>query len=147
VPRDTVGELLVRSPFVMQGYWNIPEQTAEAMREGWMRTGDAGCMDAQGFVFIVDRFKDMNVYCAEVEGALACHPAMAAVAAIGVPSEAWGESVHAEVVRKSGSGVRTVCAKRAGPGACVRSTERRGARGRPAAGPNFCTLRRQEKCS
>jgi len=109
VPRGEIGELMVRSPCVMQGYWNLPEQTAAALRDGWMHTGDAGRMDADGFVFIVDRFKDMivsggeNVYCAEVEGALAGHPAVAAVAVIGVPSSSWGESVHAVVVRKAGA--------------------------------------------
>ena len=111
VPRGEVGELMVRSPCVMQGYWNQPEQTAAALRNGWMHTGDAARMDAQGFVFIVDRFKDMvvsggeNVYCAEVEGALAGHGAVAAVAVIGIPSAVWGESVHAVVVRKAGAAV------------------------------------------
>ncbi|WP_219217015.1 long-chain-fatty-acid--CoA ligase [Variovorax boronicumulans] len=109
LPRGEVGELMVRSPCVMQGYWNLPAQTAAALRDGWMHTGDAGRMDAQGFVFIVDRFKDMivsggeNVYCAEVEGALAGHPGVAAVAVIGVPSATWGEGVHAVVVRKPGA--------------------------------------------
>ena len=109
VPRGTVGELTVRSPCVMQGYWNLPEQTAAVLRDGWMHTGDAARMDDDGFVFIVDRFKDMivtggeNVYCAEVEGALARHPAVAAAAVIGVPDEKWGEAVHAVVVRKPGS--------------------------------------------
>ncbi|MDP9901079.1 long-chain-fatty-acid--CoA ligase [Variovorax ginsengisoli] len=109
LPRGEVGEIMVRSPCVMQGYWNLSEQTAAALRDGWMHTGDAGRMDAQGFVFIVDRFKDMivsggeNVYCAEVEGALAGHPEVAAVAVIGVPSASWGESVHAVVVRRPGA--------------------------------------------
>jgi len=109
VPRGTVGELTVRSPCVMQGYWNLPEQTAAALRDGWMHTGDAARMDDDGFVFIVDRYKDMivsggeNIYCAEVEGALARHPAVAAAAVIGVPDERWGEAVHAVVVRKPGS--------------------------------------------
>jgi acyl-CoA synthetase (AMP-forming)/AMP-acid ligase II len=109
LPRGEVGQLMVRSPCVMQGYWNLPAQTAAALRDGWMHTGDAGRMDAQGFVFIVDRFKDMivsggeNVYCAEVEGALAGHPGVAAVAVIGVPSANWGEGVHAVVVRRPGA--------------------------------------------
>lgn len=111
LPRGEVGELMVRSPCVMQAYWNQPEQTAAVLRDGWMHTGDAGYMDTQGFVFIVDRIKDMivsggeNVYCAEVESALACHSAVAAVAVIGVPSKAWGESVHAVVVQKTGASV------------------------------------------
>jgi len=106
VPRGTVGELTVRSPCVMQGYWNLPEQTAAALQDGWMHTGDAARMDEDGFVFIVDRYKDMivsggeNIYCAEVEGALARHPGVAAVAVIGVPDERWGEAVHAVVVRR-----------------------------------------------
>ena len=108
VPRGTVGEVAVRGPVVMQGYWNKPEQTAQAIREGWMHTGDGAYMDADGFVFIVDRMKDMiisggeNVYSVEVENALAKHPAVAACAVIGVPSEQWGESVHAVVVPKPG---------------------------------------------
>jgi len=109
VPRGTVGELTVRSPCVMQGYWNLPEQTAAALHGGWMHTGDAARMDADGFVFIVDRYKDMivsggeNIYCAEVEGALARHPGVAAAAVIGVPDPRWGEAVHAVVVCKPGA--------------------------------------------
>jgi acyl-CoA synthetase (AMP-forming)/AMP-acid ligase II len=80
--------------------------TAAALRDGWMHTGDGAWMDDDGFIFIADRLKDMiisggeNVYSAEVENALAQHPAVAACAVIGVPSEEWGESVHAVVVRK-----------------------------------------------
>ena len=101
----------VRGPNVMQGYWNKPEQTAAALRDGWMHTGDGAYMDDDGFIFIADRLKDMiitggeNVYSAEVENALAQHPAVAACAVIGVPSEEWGEAVHAVVVRKPGSDV------------------------------------------
>jgi len=108
VPRGTVGEVVVRGPHVMQGYWNKPELTAAALRDGWMHTGDGAWMDDDGFIFIADRLKDMiisggeNVYSAEVENALAQHPAVAACAVIGVPSEQWGESVHAVVVRKPG---------------------------------------------
>jgi len=106
LPLGEVGEIQVRSPCVMLGYWNLPEQTTQAMCDGWFRTGDAGRMSDEGFVYIVDRFKDMivsggeNVYCAEVEGALAQHPAVAAAAVIGVPSQSWGEAVHAVVVRR-----------------------------------------------
>ncbi|MGO4761696.1 long-chain-fatty-acid--CoA ligase [Cupriavidus sp. 2KB_3] len=109
VPRGTVGEIAVRGPNVMLGYWNQPEATADAVRNGWMHTGDGGYMDTDGFVFLVDRMKDMiisggeNVYSAEVERALASHPAVAQVAVIGVPHEKWGESVHAVVVLKSGA--------------------------------------------
>lgn len=108
VPRGTVGEVIVRSPGVMQGYWNKPELTAQALRDGWMHTGDAALMDDDGFIFIADRLKDMivsggeNVYSAEVENALAQHPAVAACAVIGIPSERWGESVHAVVVARNG---------------------------------------------
>ncbi len=106
LPRGTVGEVAVRGPNVMQGYWNKPEQTAAAVRDGWMHTGDGAWMDEDGFIFIADRLKDMiisggeNVYSAEVENALAQHPAVAACAVIGVPSEKWGEAVDAVVVRK-----------------------------------------------
>ncbi len=95
----------------MQGYWNKPEQTAAAVRDGWMHTGAAAHMDEDGFIFIVDRLKDMiisggeNVYSAEVENAIAQHPAVAACAVIGIPSDQWGESVHAVVVRKPGNAV------------------------------------------
>ncbi len=111
VPRGQVGEIAVRSPCVMQGYWNQPALTAQALRDGWMHTGDAARMDEDGFIFVVDRFKDMivsggeNVYCGEVESALSLHPAVAAVAVIGIPSAQWGEAVHAGVVRKPGAAV------------------------------------------
>lgn len=111
VPRGTVGEIIVRGPNVMQGYWNKPELTAAAVRDGWMHTGDGAYMDDDGFIFVVDRMKDMiisggeNVYSAEVENALAQHPAVAASAVIGIPSDQWGESVHAVVVRKPGADV------------------------------------------
>lgn len=108
VPRGTVGEVAVRGPNVMQGYWNKAEQTAAAIRGGWMHTGDGAWMDEDGFIFIADRMKDMiisggeNVYSAELENALAQHPAVATCAVIGVPNEKWGEAVHAVVVRKPG---------------------------------------------
>jgi len=103
-----VGEVAVRGPNVMLGYWNQPGLTAAAVRDGWMHTGDGGRMDEEGYLFIVDRMKDMivsggeNVYSAEVENALSLHPAVAASAVIGVPSEPWGEAVHAVVVLKPG---------------------------------------------
>ena len=106
VARGIVGEVTVRGPNVMLGYWNKPEQTAAALRDGWMHTGDGGYMDSDGYLYIVDRMKDMivsggeNVYSAEVENALSRHPAVAASAVIGIPSEQWGESVHAVVVLK-----------------------------------------------
>ncbi len=109
VPRGTVGEIIVRGPNVMQGYWNQPELTAAAVRDGWMHTGDGGRMDEDGFISVVDRLKDMiktggeNVYSAEVENALTQHAAVASCAVIGIPSERWGEAVHAVVVRRPGS--------------------------------------------
>jgi len=96
---------------VMQGYWKRTEETAAAMRGGWLHTGDMGYMDSEGFVFIVDRLKDMiisggeNVYSTEVESAISQHPAVASCAVIGIPSEQWGESVHAVIVTKSGAQV------------------------------------------
>lgn len=109
VPRGTVGEVVVRSAGIMKGYWNKPEETASAIRHGWMHTGDGGYMNKDGFVFIVDRIKDMiitggeNVYSVEVENALARHPAVAMCVVIGIPDEKWGESVHAVIVLKKGS--------------------------------------------
>lgn len=111
VPRGTVGEVVVRGPNVMQGYWNKPEQTAQALRNGWMHTGDGAWMDEDGFIFIADRLKDMiisggeNIYSAEVENALAQHPSVASCAVIGIPSPEWGETVHAVVVLKPGTSV------------------------------------------
>ncbi|MBL6612716.1 MAG: long-chain fatty acid--CoA ligase [Reyranella sp.] len=108
VPRGSVGEVAVRGPNVMQGYWRQPELTARAVRGGWMHTGDGAYMDEDGFIFVVDRLKDMiisggeNVYSGEVENALAQHPAVQACAVIGIPSAQWSESVHAVVVLKTG---------------------------------------------
>ncbi len=107
VPRGTVGEIIVRGANVMLGYWNKPQETAKAVRNGWMHTGDGGYMDDDGFVYIADRIKDMiitggeNVYSGEVENALASHPAVKQCAVIGVPHEKWGETVHAVVVPKA----------------------------------------------
>jgi acyl-CoA synthetase (AMP-forming)/AMP-acid ligase II len=111
VPRGDVGEILVKSPALMTGYWNNTAATIEALRDGWMRTADLGSMDADGFVTIVDRKKDMiisggeNIYSWEVEEALRSHPAVAEAAVIGVPDETWGESVKAFVVRVPGEEV------------------------------------------
>jgi long-chain acyl-CoA synthetase len=109
LPCGTVGEIAARGDNVMMGYWERPEETANAVIDGWMHTGDGGYMDEDGFVYVVDRVKDMiisggeNVYSAEVENALAQHPAVAQCAVIGIPSERWGEQVHAIVVTKSGA--------------------------------------------
>ena len=107
VPPGTSGEIIARGNAVMQGYWNRPKETAEALRGGWMHTGDVGQMDADGYVKVVDRLKDMivtggeNVYSIEVEGALASHPAVAQCAVVGRPDDRWGETVHAEIVLRA----------------------------------------------
>jgi acyl-CoA synthetase (AMP-forming)/AMP-acid ligase II len=112
VPRGSVGEIAVRGPNVMLGYWKKPEATAAVLGSGWLRTGDGAYMDEEGFIFIVDRMKDMivsggeNVYSAEVENAVARHPGVAQCAVIGIPSEQWGEAVHAVVVPKPGADLR-----------------------------------------
>jgi long-chain acyl-CoA synthetase len=99
-----VGEIVARSPGVMPGYWDDPEQTSRALREGWLHTGDAGYIDEDGFLFVVDRIKDMiisggeNIYSIEVERAIALHPAVAQCAVVGVPDPDWGERVHAAIV-------------------------------------------------
>ena len=109
LPRGTAGEIIVRGPGLMKGYLNKPEATAEALKNGWMHTGDMGVMDEDGFVSVVDRKKDMiitggeNVYSAEVENAASKHPAVAQVAVIGIPHEEMGEQVHACVVLKEGA--------------------------------------------
>jgi acyl-CoA synthetase (AMP-forming)/AMP-acid ligase II len=109
VPRGTVGEIVAAGDHVMLGYWKQPEATAEAVRAGWMHTGDGGYMDERGYVYVVDRIKDMiisggeNVYSIEVENVVARHPAIAQVAVIGVPDEIWGERVHAVVTLAPGS--------------------------------------------
>ncbi len=111
LPRGEVGEVAARGPGVMLGYWGRPLETAAAVREGWMFTGDGGRMDADGYVYIVDRIKDMivtggeNVYSAEVESAVATHPGVAACAVIGVPNAQWGELVHVVIVRQPGAAV------------------------------------------
>ncbi len=111
VPHGTVGEIVARGDNVMMGYWERPEETAKAIVDGWMHTGDGGYMDEDGFVYVVDRVKDMiisggeNVYSIEVENALAQHPAVAQCAVIGIPDEHWGELVHAVVVTKAGATV------------------------------------------
>ncbi|MDT4831678.1 Long-chain-fatty-acid--CoA ligase [compost metagenome] len=138
VPRGTVGEIVVRGPNVMLGYWNRPEATAEALRNGWMHTGDGGYMDDGGFVYVCDRLKDMivsggeNVYSAEVETAIASHPAVAQSAVIGIPSDKWGEAVHAVIVLKPGASTTAEsivahCRERIAGYKCPRSLEFRDA--------------------
>ncbi|RYY64799.1 MAG: fatty-acid--CoA ligase, partial [Comamonadaceae bacterium] len=109
VPRGTTGEIVVRGPTVMQGYWKKPAETAAAIRDGWFHTGDAAVMDDDGYVYIVDRLKDMiisggeNIYSTEVENAISLMPGVAEVAVIGIPDDKWGERVHAIVVPRDGA--------------------------------------------
>ena len=108
---NEVGEVWLRGPNIMAGYWRRPEETAAVLTDdGWYRSGDAAKTDADGYIYIVDRLKDMivsggeNVYCAEVESALSTHPAVLEVAVFGVPDEKWGERVHATVVLREPDG-------------------------------------------
>jgi long-chain acyl-CoA synthetase len=107
-PQGEVGEIWLSGPQIMKGYWNMPDETAKSINaEGWFRSGDAGYVDADGYVYIHDRVKDMivsggeNVYPAEVENVLMSHPAIADCAVIGVPHEKWGETAKAMVVKKA----------------------------------------------
>ncbi len=98
VPTGEVGEILVGGPQIMVGYWNRPAESATALRNGWLHTGDIGRLDDEGYLYVVDRVKDMlisgglNVYPAEIERLLAHLPGMIEVAVIGVPDEHWGET-------------------------------------------------------
>jgi long-chain acyl-CoA synthetase len=108
VPPGQTGEILVSGPGVMTSYWNDPALTAQTLRDGWLHTGDLGVLDADGFLRVVGRLKDMiitgaeNVFAGEVESALMYHDALQAAAVIGVPDATWGEAVHAVVVLKPG---------------------------------------------
>ena len=108
IAKGEAGEICVRAPLVMKGYKDMPEQTAEAMAGDWLHTGDIGRLDEEGFLYIVDRKKDMvvtggfNVFPREVEDVISAHDAVGQVAVIGVPDEKWGESVKAVVVLKPG---------------------------------------------
>lgn len=108
MPGGQAGEIVVRGPMVMRGYWRRPRETAEATAGGWMHTGDVGFIDADGYLFVVDRLKDMiitggeNVYSLEVENVLSTLPAVLACAVIGVPHDRWGEAIHAVVVPRPG---------------------------------------------
>jgi len=109
LPAGSIGELWIKGPNVVKGYWNKPEATAEAFSEGWLHSGDVARIDDEGFVTIVDRAKDMvirggeNVYCAEVEAALFEHPAVTDVAVLGVPHQVLGEEVGAVVCLRPGA--------------------------------------------
>jgi acyl-CoA synthetase (AMP-forming)/AMP-acid ligase II len=108
LPTDEIGEVLIRSRSVIPGYWRAPEETAATIRDGWFYTGDVGFRDADGYLYIVDRKKDViisggtNIYPKDVEEVLYGHSAVAEAAVIGVPDETWGESVKAVVVPREG---------------------------------------------
>jgi len=110
VPPGEAGEVCARGGNLMREYWNKPDETEAVMRDGWYRTGDVGFLDEDGVLHLTDRVKDMivtggeNVYSTEVENAIATHPAVAEVAVIGIPSDSWGEVVHAVVVLKQDMG-------------------------------------------
>jgi len=112
-PQGDLGEVVVKSGFVMNGYWERPEETAKVIRDGWYWTGDAGRLDENGFLYVVDRIKDMiisggeNIYPAEIENVLAAHPDIIESAVIGIPDERWGEAVKAVVVKRPDSSLET----------------------------------------
>ena len=116
----------------MLGYWNQPEQTKTSLRDGWVHTGDCGFQDEDGFIYVVDRLKDMivsggeNVFSTEVESALSTRPNVGAVAVIGIPCKTWGEAVHAIIVPKPGASIDDAsiiehCRKRIAGYKCPRS--------------------------
>ncbi|MCA2226389.1 long-chain-fatty-acid--CoA ligase [Nonomuraea aurantiaca] len=113
VPQGQVGEIVYRGPSIMTGYWNKPAETAEAFAGGWFHSGDLVRQDEDGYIYVVDRLKDMiisggeNIYCAEVEEAIAAHPKVAEVAVVGVPDERWGETPLAVVVSAGAPGSPT----------------------------------------
>lgn len=111
VARGEFGELVIRGPALMKGYWNMPDATRETLRNGWLHTGDIAYMDEAGYVYVMDRRKDLiisggaNIYPREIEEVLLRHPAVHEVAVIGVPDRLWGESVNAVIVLTPGMGV------------------------------------------
>jgi acyl-CoA synthetase (AMP-forming)/AMP-acid ligase II len=109
VPPGTPGQICIRGETLMAGYWNRPEATAETLANGWLHTGDVGSMDSHGYVFILDRLKDLiisgglNVYPIEIEDVLLTHPDVSEACVVGVPDEKWGEAVRAVVVPRPGA--------------------------------------------
>ena len=108
LPRGEVGEIVMTSPYVMMGYWNNPEETAKQLRDGWVYSGDLAYMDEDGFVFLVDRSKDLviaggyNIYPVEIDGVIAGHPKVFDVMCVGIPHEYRGETLKAFIVPKPG---------------------------------------------
>jgi acyl-CoA synthetase (AMP-forming)/AMP-acid ligase II len=130
VPVGEVGEILLKGPQIMREYWNNPEASAAALRGGWLHTGDLGYVDEEGYLYVVDRKKDMlisgglNVYPAEIERVLAAVPGVIEVAVIGVPHERWGET-PAVIVFTGGAEVtaETILAKcKSSPTSSCRAT-------------------------
>ena len=111
LPPGETGEIVTRSDCVMKGYWNSPEANAAALRDGWLWTGDVGCMSAEGFLTIKDRSKDLiisggaNIYPREIEEVLLTHPGVLETAVVSRPHADWGEEVVAFVVRREGTDV------------------------------------------
>ena len=129
-----VGEITARGPNMTRGYWNRPDETAAAIQNGWFRTGDLGYLDHEGYVYLVDRAKDMvvsggeNVYCIEVEEVLSSHPSLQAAAVIGVADPVWGERVHAVMVPRpdqqvDAESIRQFCRQHLAEYKCPRSIE------------------------
>jgi acyl-CoA synthetase (AMP-forming)/AMP-acid ligase II len=134
VPRGEQGEIVFRSEALIAGYWNKPEATAELIQNGWLHSGDIGREDADGYIYIVDRKKDLiisggeNIASKEVENVIYSHPAVAECAVIGVPSEAWGEEVKAVISLRRGMSVSEaeiidLCAEKLGRFKKPRSVE------------------------
>ena len=108
VPIDTTGEIVVRGEEVMKGYWKNPQATDETLKNGWLHTGDIGKIDEKGYLYLLDRSKDMlisggeNIYPREIEDVILCHPAVREVSVIGVPDDYWGEAIKAIISLKAG---------------------------------------------
>jgi long-chain acyl-CoA synthetase len=145
LPTGEVGELVIRSPQVMSGYYNMPEETGLVLREGWLYTGDIARMDSQGYFYIIDRKKDlikpggMEVWPGEVEQVISAHPGVAEVAVAGIPDDYRGETVKAWVVPKSGerlseSEIRAWCRERLAPFKVPTQIELRGELPKSAVG-------------
>lgn len=136
LPPNQVGEIVIRGPNVMKGYWKQPEETATALRNGWMHSGDLGYLDEGGFLYTTGRLKDMiktggeNVFALEVENTIAEHEAVRECAVIGIPHPHWGEAVHAIVVPRPGRTIEPAqliafCRERMAPYKCPRTVELR----------------------